>query len=154
MPSGIPSLSLTKWKLACIMLHRIHVNREQRGSHLMPPGILSLCLGERAVYAKCKGYWLKQYSSQHMTMNACPVDYKLILLIPNAHKKSVAHKNEYAHIYRSCTFMGGERQKGKGLFSHAIQYCIPWSGYCLILASWRLSKNLGDMNLLSWQFPL
>ncbi len=58
----------------------------------MPPGILSLCLGERVVYAKCKGSSLKQYSSQHMTMNACPVDYKLILLIPNAHKKGLLTK--------------------------------------------------------------
>jgi hypothetical protein len=134
--------------LHALLLHQIHIHREQRGSHVMPPGILSLFLGERAVYAKCKGSWLKQYSSQHMTMNACPVDYRLILLITQCSQKRVAH------IYRSCTFMGGKRQKGKGLFFHAIQYCIPWSGYCLILASWRLSKNLGDMNLLSWQFPL
>ncbi len=101
MPSGIPSLSLTQSEnLHASLLHQIHIHREQRGSHLMPPGILSLCLGERAVYAKCKGSWLKEYSSQHMTMNACPVDYKLILLVPNAHKKGLlTQKRVCSHIW-------------------------------------------------------
>ncbi len=122
---SIPVCLSQSENLHASLLHQIHIHREQRGSHLMPPGILSLCLGERAVYAKCKESWLKEYSSQHMTMNACPVDYKLILLVPKITKKGCSHKKEDAHIYGSCTFMGGKRQKGKGLFFHAIQYCIP-----------------------------
>jgi hypothetical protein len=52
-----------------------------------------------------------------MTMNACPVDYKLILLIPNAHKKGLLTKKSTLTYIDLVLSWEAKGEKAKACFS-------------------------------------